>query len=96
MKKKLKINKKDKNDFKKYPLVQINWLDIVSDSSWQSISDLMNAKLPICTTKGHLLSQSNGITRVFSDYTCKKNNNIEEIGNTTLIPNSVIINIKKL
>ena len=58
----------------------------------------MGAKLPICTTKGHLLTQSKGITRVFGDYALKdeKTGVIDEIANTTLIPNSVIIEIKKI
>jgi hypothetical protein len=54
--------------------------------------------LPICTTKGHLLTQSKGITRVFGDYALKdeKTGVIDEIANTTLIPNSVILDIKKI
>ena len=96
--KKLTINKKAKKEIEKFPLVQIKWLDITSDSTWQSLDDLITAKLPICTTKGHLLTQSKGITRVFGDYALKdeKTGVIDEIANTTLIPNSVIIDIKKI
>ena len=92
------INKKAKKEIEKYPLVQIKWYDITSDSAWQSIEDLTTAKLPICTTKGHLLTQSKGITRVFGDYALKdeKTGQIDEIANTTIIPNSVIIEIKKI
>jgi hypothetical protein len=97
-KRKLTINKKAKKEIEKYPLVEIKWLDITSDSAWQGIDDLNNAKLPICTTKGHLLTQAKGITRVFGDYALKdeKTGVIDEIANTTLIPNSVIIDIKKI
>jgi hypothetical protein len=97
-KRKLTINKKAKKEIEKYPLVEIKWYDITSDSAWQSIDDLLIAKLPICTTKGHLLTQSKGITRVFGDYALKdeKTGQIDEIANTTLIPNSVIIEIKKI
>ena len=97
-KRKLNINKNAKKEIEKYPLVAIKWYDITSDSTWQEINDLINAKLPICTTKGHLLSQSKGITRVFSDYALKdeKTGVIDEIANTTLIPTSVIIDIKKI
>ncbi len=92
------INKKAKKEIEKYPLVVIKWYDITSDSTWQSIEDLTNAKLPICTTKGHLLSHNKGIVRVFSDYALKdeKTGVIDEIANTTLIPTSVIIDIKKI
>jgi hypothetical protein len=95
---KLSINKNAKKEIEKYPLVAIKWYDITSDSAWQNINDLINTKLPICTTKGHLLTQSKGITRVFGDYALKdeKTGVIDEIANTTLIPNSVIIEIKKI
>jgi hypothetical protein len=97
-KRKLSINKNAKKEIEKYPLVAIKWYDITSDSAWQNINDLINTKLPICTTKGHLLTQSKGITRVFGDYALKdeKTGVIDEIANTTLIPNSVIIEIKKI
>jgi hypothetical protein len=92
------INKKAKKEIEKYPLVEIKWYDITSDSSWASIEDCLNLKLPICTTKGHLLTQSKGTTRVFGDYALKdeKTGQIDEIANTTIIPNSVIIEIKKI
>jgi len=92
------INKKAKKEIEKYPLVEIKWYDITSDSVWQSIDDLLTTKLPICTTKGHLLTQSKGTTRVFGDYALKdeKTGQIDEIANTTIIPNSVIIEIKKI
>ena len=67
-----------------------------SDSSWQSVPAAQAAKLPICVTKGHLLSQAKGVTRIFGDYSENDKGEIEKIGNTTIIPNSVIKNIKKL
>ena len=42
-----------------------------------------------------MLTQSKGITRVFGDYSESEKGEIEEIGNSTIIPNSVIKNIKK-
>lgn len=98
MKRKIKINKKIKSDLKKYPMVECRWLDIVSDASWQSMDNLKNTKLATCITKGHLLSQTKGITRIFGDYSLKDNlkTDIEEVGNTTIIPNSVIVEIKKI
>ena len=92
------INKKAKKEIEKYPLVVIKWYDITSNSAWQSIDDLLIAKLPICTTKGHILSDNKGVIRVFGDYALKdeKTGVIDEIANTTLIPKSVIIDIKKI
>jgi len=96
LKRKITVNKKSKNWQDRYPLVSVEWYDICSDSSWQSISSVQAAKLPVCVTKGHLLSQVKGITRIFGDYSEKEDGGIEEIGNTTIIPNSVIKGIKKI
>ena len=92
------INKKARKEIEKYPLVEIKWYDITSNSTWQSIDDLLTEKLPICTTKGHLLSDNKGIVRVFGDYALKdeKTGVIDEIANTTIIPKAVIIDIKKI
>ena len=99
MKKRININKKAKVEIERYTMVEVHWRDIVSDSSWQSINHLMKAQLPICVTKGHLLSQTKGFTRIFGDFSVKANSDpeeIEEIGNTTVIPNSVVVKIKKI
>jgi hypothetical protein len=65
-KRKININRKSKDWKNKYPMVEIHWLDIVSDSSWQSFKQLKELQLPVCVTKGHLFSQDKGITRVES------------------------------
>ena len=98
VKKKIKINTKATREIDKYPLVSVYWFDICSDSSWQSIEGCKKAKLPICVTKGHLLTQTKGVTRIFGDYSLadEETGKIEEIGNSTIIPNSVIVEIKKI
>ena len=48
---KVKINKKAKREIDRYPLVEVHWYDIVSDSNWQSIAACKKAKLPPCITK---------------------------------------------
>jgi len=97
-KKKIKINTRAKREIDRYPLVAVYWLDICSDASWQSIESSKKSKLPTCVTKGHLLSQKGGITRIFGDYSLadEESGKIDEIGNTTIIPNSVIVEIKKI
>jgi len=95
-KRKISVNRKAKTWQDRYPLVEITWVDICSDSSWQSLKGVMQMELPTCVTKGHLLSQAKGITRVFGDHSLDKDNNIDEVGNVTIIPNSVIKDIKKL
>ena len=96
LKRKIIVNKKAKTWQERYPLVSVQWKDICSDSSWQSIPSAQAAKLPVCVTKGHLLSQTKGVTRIFGDYSESSQGKIDEIGNTTIIPNSVIVSIKKL
>ena len=96
LKRKITINKKAKNWQDKYPMVEAVWLDIVSESGWQDIDNLKDQKLATCVTKGHLLSQAKGVTRIFGDYSANDKNEIEQIGNTTIIPNSVIVSIKKI
>jgi len=96
VKRKIKLRKKRKTDIDKYPLVEIRWYDISSDSSWMSIDDLMSMELPECNTKGHLLSQTKGVTRIFGDYAIDKAGDIDELGNVTIIHTSVIIEIKKI
>ena len=96
LKRKITINKKAKNWQDKYPMVEAVWLDIVSESGWQDIDILKDQKLATCVTKGHLLSQTKGVTRIFGDYSTNDKNEIEQIGNTTIIPNSVIVSIKKI
>ena len=78
-------------------MVAVEWYDIVSNSSWTSFDDLKKSNLATRITKGHLFSQAKGVTRLFGDYSFADNGvDIESIGNTTIIPNSVIKNINKL
>jgi hypothetical protein len=85
------------NDITKYPYVEIEWLDIEGDAGWSSTKQLNLEQLPTCVSKGYLLSQKNGVTRIFTDYIKSKDKpTFEDIGNTTIIPTAVIKNIKKI
>jgi len=84
-------------DISKYPYVEIEWLDIEGDAGWSSTKQLNLEQLPTCVSKGYLLSQKNGVTRIFTDYIKSKDKpTFEDIGNTTIIPTAVIKNIKKI
>ena len=96
LRRKININKKAKHWQDRYPMVEVVWQDIVSDSGWQDLEQLKDSKLATCVTKGHLLSQVKGVTRIFGDYSTNDKGEIEQIGNTTIIPNSVIVSIKKI
>ena len=85
------------NNILDYPFVEIKWFDIEGDSGWSDIKSLNKEKLPICVSKGYLLSQSKGITRIFTDYIETKDKpTFDNIGNTTIIPTSVVQSIKKI
>jgi hypothetical protein len=47
-KRKININKKAKDWKDRYPMVEVTWVDICSDSSWQSLKHLSETELPIC------------------------------------------------
>ena len=79
----------------KYPLVKVIWIDITADSAWKELSELDKESLPVCVSIGYLYKTDNKITRLFADYSIK-DGEIDEVGNTTLIPNSVIIDVIKL
>jgi len=98
IKRRIKLNRRALKEIDRYPLVEVHWHDVCSDPSWQSLDACKKAKLPVCVTKGHLLTQKGGITRIFGDYSLadEQSGKIEEIGNTTIIPNSVIVEIKKI
>jgi hypothetical protein len=57
MKKRININKKSKDWKARYPLVEIHWLDILSDPSWQSLKGVMQMELPTCVTNNRPLLQ---------------------------------------
>jgi len=85
------------NIIEDYPFVEIEWLDIEGDAGWSSTKDLSKEQLPVCVSKGYLLSQSKGITRIFTDYIKTKDKpTFDNIGNTTIIPTAVIKSIRKI
>ena len=85
------------NKIEAYPFVEIEWSDIEGDAGWSNTKDLNKEQLPTCVSKGYLVSQKNGVTRIFTDYIKTKDKpTFESIGNTTIIPTAVIESIKKI
>ena len=85
------------SDISAYPFVEIEWSDIEGDAGWSDTKSLNKEKLPVCVSKGYLVSQKNGVTRIFTDYIKTKDKpTFDSIGNTTIIPTSVIRSIKKI
>ena len=85
------------NIIEDYPFVEIEWLDIEGDAGWSDTKSLNKEKLPTCVSKGYLVSQKNGVTRIFTDYILNKDKpTFDTIGNTCIIPTAVIQSIKKI
>jgi hypothetical protein len=57
MRKKISPPKKINSEIEKYPMVSVEWFDIVSDSSWTSFDALKKSNLATCITKGQTPSQ---------------------------------------
>lgn len=84
-------------DITKYSFVEVRWLDIEGDDGWSTLKVLKEEKLPIAVSKGYLLSQKGGVTRIFRDYIETKGKpTFDDIGSTVIIPTSVIVSIKKI
>ena len=85
------------NKIEAYPFVEIEWSDIEGNAGWSDTKELNKEELPTCVSKGYLVSQKNGVTRIFTDYIKTKNKStFDSIGNTTIIPTAVIQSIKKI
>ena len=85
------------NKIDAYPFVVIERFDIEGDAGWSSTKDWNREQLPTCVSRGYLLSQKKGVTRIFSDYIKSKDKpTFDNIGNTTIIPTSVIVSIRRL
>ena len=81
-----------------YKFVHVYWIDITSDSSWQSIEDVKESKLPRCLSTGFLVSDNDDedMIRLVSDFNFKEDGSIDECGNSTIIPKCVVQEIKEV
>ena len=77
-----------------YKFVKVYWVDITSDSSWRSLEDIKEEKLPRCVSTGWLISDEKDVLRMVSDFNFKEDGSIDECGNSTIIPKCVIYDIK--
>ena len=85
------------NKIDAYPFVVIEWFDVEGDAGWSNTKDLNKSKLPVCVSRGYLLNQTKGVTRIFTDYIkTKEQPTFDNVGNTTIIPTSLIQSIKKI
>jgi hypothetical protein len=79
-----------------YKVVHVYWIDIQSDSSWRSVEDVKEDDLPRCLSTGFLISDDDEMIRIVSDFNFKDDGSIDECGNSTIIPKSVVQEIKEV
>lgn len=92
---KIKTNKFLSNKIEDYQFVEVRWLDIEGDDGWSNLSVLQKEKLPVAVSKGYLLDQKNGVTKLFRDYIESKDKpTFDDIGSTVIIPTSVIVSMR--
>jgi len=80
----------------KYQFVIVYWVDIESDSNWRELSSLLKDQLPLCISSGWLIKSDDEIYRIASDFNFNIDGTINEVGNTTIIPTSVVKKVVKL
>ncbi len=79
-----------------YKFVHVYWIDIESDSSWRSIEDVKESALPRCLSTGFLIDDSDEMIRIVSDFNFNDDGTISECGNSTIIPKSVVKEVKEV
>ena len=79
-----------------YKFVKVYWVDITSDSAWRSLEEIKEEKLPRCVSTGFLVSDEKDVLRMVSDFNFKEDGTIDECGNSTIIPKSVVQEVKEV
>jgi hypothetical protein len=79
-----------------YKFVHVYWIDSQSESSWRSVEDVKEDDLPRCLSTGFLISDDDEMIRIVSDFNFKDDGSIDECGNSTIIPKSVVLEIKEV
>ena len=77
-----------------YAQVEVTWIDPMSDSSWLEIKEFLIMNPATCNTTGRLYTRKDSCTYIFGDWASDKEGNIDTVGNVTVIPNSLIKEIK--
>jgi hypothetical protein len=92
---KIKFPDIDKKDFP-YKFYKCWWSDIISCSSWSSISDIKKSKTAVCITMGWLIHSSEDKFVLIGDITFNDDGTVNEGGNSTVIPKSNVLKMKEI
>lgn len=77
---------------KKFLKVQVEWIDIKSDPSWQSLHDVNESKPTICISIGYLLK----IDRIADKLILGHSMTEDGMADHTVIPLGVVSRIRRL
>lgn len=80
----------------KYPLVEIEWLDITSNVAWVNQETIEASRPRTCYTVGYLYSKDANITRLFSTHCPDDSIDDEPYSDIRIFPTGCIVNIRKL
>ena len=81
-KKKQKLN----GTINDYPLVEVKWLDCISDNSWMSIDKAIATKPAVAISIGYKILQAREKITIFTDYIIDDEDGSLTVGNVTTIP----------
>ena len=80
-----------------YKFVHVYWQDISSDASWRTLDEVKAENLARSLSTGLLVSDDKDeLVRLVSDFNFKDDGSIYACGNYTIIPKSVITEIKEV
>ena len=72
------------------------WVDINSTCTWENLKTIDNYLPTICISTGWLVSTKNNCHKFVSDISFEDDGAVNEVGNTTTIPNQNIIKMKRI
>lgn len=94
-KKKITLPQIEESDFP-YKFYMCWWSDIISDSSWQPLTQIKKSKTAVCITMGWLISEKNKKYVFIGDINFNEDGTVNEGGNSTVIPKSNILKLKEI
>lgn len=93
--KKINLPDLDKEDFP-YKFYKCWWSDIISDSSWNTLSHIKKSKPAVCISMGWLISTKNKKYVFIGDISFNDDGTVNEGGNSTVIPKSNVLKLQEI
>lgn len=77
---------------KRFPVVQVEWIDIKSDPNWQTLSDMKESQPVTCISAGYLVK----IDRIGGRLILAHSITDYDSGDSTVIPLGVVKRIRRM